>query len=69
MSEPLEHLRQAYQILKRNVICTLRTQCGADTQLSYQVNEVLQFHAALQLASPLYQARYCLLNHCGSIAT
>ncbi|KAK6995657.1 hypothetical protein R3P38DRAFT_2567154 [Favolaschia claudopus] len=53
MSEQLENLRQAYQILKRNVIRTLRTQRGADTQLSYQVNEVLQFSGAIQIATEL----------------
>ncbi|KAJ6608778.1 hypothetical protein B0H10DRAFT_514434 [Mycena sp. CBHHK59/15] len=49
MSEPLENLRIAYQILKRNVIRTLRTQRGAETQLNHQITEVLQFSAAAQL--------------------
>ncbi|KAF7377212.1 hypothetical protein MSAN_00140900 [Mycena sanguinolenta] len=52
MSEPaerLENLRAAYQILKRNVIRTLRTQRGAEAQLNHQSDEVLQFSAALQL--------------------
>ncbi|KAF7328286.1 hypothetical protein MSAN_02487900 [Mycena sanguinolenta] len=48
-SERLENLRVAYQILKRNVIRTLRTQRGAETQLNQQIDEVLQFSAALQL--------------------
>ncbi|KAF7343732.1 hypothetical protein MSAN_01953800 [Mycena sanguinolenta] len=42
MSEPserLENLRAAYQILKRNVIRTLHTQRGAETQLNHQINE------------------------------
>jgi hypothetical protein len=51
MAEPLENLRIAYQILKRNVVRTLRTQRGAETQLRQQVDEALQFLAALQLAS------------------
>ncbi|KAJ7833195.1 hypothetical protein B0H13DRAFT_2370544 [Mycena leptocephala] len=49
MSEPLENLRAAYQILKRNVIRTLRTQRGAVAQLNLQVNEALQFFAAVEL--------------------
>ncbi|KAJ7435049.1 hypothetical protein B0H11DRAFT_1938033 [Mycena galericulata] len=34
MSEVLNNLRTAYHILKRDVILTLRTQLGADVQLS-----------------------------------
>ncbi|KAJ7710327.1 hypothetical protein B0H17DRAFT_1223315 [Mycena rosella] len=49
MSEALGNLREAYQILHRNVIRTLHTQRGADTQLTVQVNEALQFFAAAQL--------------------
>ncbi|KAJ7765984.1 hypothetical protein B0H14DRAFT_3510131 [Mycena olivaceomarginata] len=37
----LHDLSQAYQILKRNVIRTLRTQRGADTQLSYQHRDII----------------------------
>ncbi|KAJ7711874.1 hypothetical protein B0H16DRAFT_1744739 [Mycena metata] len=47
--DPLENLRTAYKILKRNVIRTLRTQRGAPIQLNHQVTEVLQFSDALQL--------------------
>jgi hypothetical protein len=47
--EQLENLRGAYQILKRNVIRTLRTQRGAEMQLNRQIDEVLHFSAAVQL--------------------
>ncbi|KAJ7256838.1 hypothetical protein B0H12DRAFT_966885, partial [Mycena haematopus] len=50
-SEVLENLRAAYQILKRNVIRTLRTQRGAEAQLNYQVNEALQFFSAADRAT------------------
>lgn len=60
MSKPLQNLRQASEILHRNVIRTLRTQCGAETQLTFQVNEALQFFAAAQLVSTFYFHRLCL---------
>ncbi|KAF7341677.1 hypothetical protein MSAN_02066000 [Mycena sanguinolenta] len=48
-SEVLENLRAAYQILKRNVTRTLRTQRGAEPQLNYQINEALQFFSAAEM--------------------
>ncbi|KAJ7652876.1 hypothetical protein B0H17DRAFT_1214857, partial [Mycena rosella] len=48
MSEPIENLRVAYQILERNVIRSLRTQRGDSAQLSLQVTEALQFLQAAE---------------------
>jgi hypothetical protein len=42
MSEPVQNLRIAYQILERNIIRALRTQRGDTTQLTIQANEALQ---------------------------
>ncbi|KAJ7124393.1 hypothetical protein C8R44DRAFT_734882 [Mycena epipterygia] len=49
MSEVQANLRTVYQIRQRNDIRTLHTQRGAETQLSFQVTEALQFFAAAQL--------------------
>jgi hypothetical protein len=54
MSQPLENLRVAFGILKRNVIRTLRTQRGAEMQLNHQIDEVLQFSAATQIVSRFF---------------
>jgi hypothetical protein len=48
MAEPVENLRLAYQVLERNVIQALRTQCGDSAQLTIQVNEVLCFLQAAE---------------------
>ncbi|KAJ6479992.1 hypothetical protein C8R47DRAFT_1285349, partial [Mycena vitilis] len=47
--DALQNLRAAYQILKRNVIRTLRTQRGSETQIDAQIHEVHQFFAAVEL--------------------
>ncbi|KAJ7301061.1 hypothetical protein DFH08DRAFT_979121 [Mycena albidolilacea] len=49
MSEQVENLRIAYQILERNFIRTLRTQRGDSAQLTIQANEALHL---LQAAEP-----------------
>ncbi|KAJ7801001.1 hypothetical protein B0H14DRAFT_3490065 [Mycena olivaceomarginata] len=48
MSEPVQNLRIAYQILERNVIRALRTQRGDTTQLTIQANEALQLLQAAE---------------------
>jgi hypothetical protein len=54
MSEPVENLRIAYQILERNVIRALRTQRGDSAQLTIQANEALQLLQAAEPASDLF---------------
>jgi hypothetical protein len=51
MSEQVENLRIAYQILERNVIRALRTQRGDSAQLTIQANEALHL---LQAAEPVH---------------
>jgi hypothetical protein len=65
-SEQLENLRGAYQILKRNVIRTLRTQRIVEMQLNRQIDEVFQFSAVVQMVClfPSVPSYYFLKQSC-----
>ncbi|KAJ7080871.1 hypothetical protein C8R43DRAFT_855749, partial [Mycena crocata] len=67
-AEILNNLRTAYHILTRNVIRTLRTQLGADAQLTLQVNEALQFLQAAEQVRRIFPPDE-LEVLCNSIAT
>ncbi|KAJ6498704.1 hypothetical protein DFH09DRAFT_1336531 [Mycena vulgaris] len=54
MSEALNNLRITYRILEQNVICTLCMQVGADTQLTLQVTEALQYLQAAKQHRSLF---------------
>lgn len=65
MAEVLNNLRTAYHILKRDVILTLRTQLGADTQLTHEVTKVLRFLQAAEQVSYICCFFHCVrLTHC-----
>ncbi|KAF7329414.1 hypothetical protein MKEN_00203300 [Mycena kentingensis (nom. inval.)] len=48
MADPLNNLRAAYHVLERNVIRTLQTHRGFESELAYQVQEVLQLLSAAE---------------------